>query len=368
MLPSDFRNLDKLPVTATGKLDRKALEKKASLLNEKQLKILPKNEVEKKILEIWEKCLDYPVIGTDINFFEVGGNSIKATQILSSIFKELECNITLKDIFNNPTIIDLSRFILNKNEDKGLTVKLNKIDPNLPSLFFIPPIIGSSTIFRELATKINSHYSAYGLQYKGFDYEILFDTSIQEMAVTFVEEIKKINKDKVVSLLGYSMGVPIAFEMTKILENDGYDVNLIFIDRGIYDKSEQDNIDIDSINEILEMELKHWFKEINEVDLYRVRKLTYNSLRVLNEYEVKGEIKSKIMTIEASKNLERTDMKDWSNYTYGDFSHFYLEADHYGILSPENLSELSKLIIKVFSELYIAENEYSETKFSPGKT
>ena len=368
MLPSYFRNLDKLPVTATGKVDRKALERKDSLFNEKQVKMLPKNEVEKKILEIWEKCLNYPVIGTDINFFEVGGNSIKATQILSSIFKELECNITLKDIFNNPTIIDLSRFISNKNEDKGLTVRLNKIDSNLPSLFFIPPIIGSSTIFRELATKMDTHYSAYGLQYKGFDYEIPFDSSIQEMAATFVEEIKKINKDKVLSLLGYSMGVPIAFEMTKILENDGYDVNLIFMDRGISDKSEEDDMDMDSINEILEMELKHWFKEINEVDVYRIKKLTFNSLRVLNKYEVKGKIKSKIMTIEASKNLERTEMKEWSNYTNGDFSHFYVEADHYGILSPGNLSELSKLIIGGFTEWYIAENEYSESEFSLGKT
>lgn len=363
MVPTHFRNLEKLPVTATGKVDRKMLESKDLSFNEKQILVAPKNKVEKKMLEIWEKCLSYPVISTDINFFEIGGNSIKATQILSSIFKELECNIALKDIFNNPTIIELSQLIINQNDDKELIVKLNKIDSNLSNLYFIPPIIGSSTIFKDLAIKLDTYYNIYGLQYKGFDYDVSFDKSIQEMANTFVKEIKKTNEDKAVSILGYSMGVTIAFEVTKILESEGYDVNLIFLDRGINEETDGHDIDIESVNEILEMELKFWLKEIKEVDSDRIKKLTFNSLQVLNNYKVEGKVKSKIITIEASKNLERTEMKYWKEFTSGDFKHFYIDTDHYGILNPENLSRLSKLIISGFTKYHFDENEYNEADF-----
>jgi amino acid adenylation domain-containing protein len=358
MVPSHFRNLDKLPITATGKVDRKVLERKGFQLNERQTQVIPKNEVEKKLLGIWERCLNQSGISTENNFFEVGGNSLKATQIVASVFRELQSNLTLKDIFNNPTIIELSRIILNQNKENGLIVKLNKIDSKKDDVFFIPPIIGSSTVFRNIAIKLNTNYNVYGLQYKGFDYETSFDDSIEEMAKTFIGEIKKITKSKSISLIGYSMGVPIAFEMAKILENEDYNLKLIFIDRGVYDQSESEELSKERVNELLEMELKHWIKEVKESDAGRIRDLIFNSSQILNNYQVTGKISSGIFAIEASKNYSKANMNNWRKYAEGNFEHCYIDSDHYGILNTEHSSTLVELIIKGCSKHIVTEMNY----------
>jgi amino acid adenylation domain-containing protein len=349
MIPSSLRNLEKLPLTASGKIDRKSLEKLGHSSLEERARILPKNNTEKKILEIWKKCLKHTGISTDSNFFEVGGDSLKATQILSLIYKELHGKISLKDIFNNPTIEELSSLLLGQKEDKSLLIKLNKVQPELLDIFVIPPILGSSTIYRKLAASLNSRFNVYGLQYKGFDNETPFDESIEEMAVTFISEIKSLNKSNSVWLMGYSMGVPIAFEMAKILESMNYDVHLIFIDRGVNDNS-SNNIPTtkEDIDKILETELKHWIREVNEKDINRIKRLIYWNLNLLNKYEVKGRLRSNVTAIEATNNHNPAMMDQWSNYTNGEFKHYKMDAYHYEILADHKISILTELINNSF--------------------
>nr|WP_314491734.1 non-ribosomal peptide synthetase [uncultured Chryseobacterium sp.] len=344
MIPTHFMNLDKLPVTATGKVDRKMLEKKNPLFSEKQVAVPPKNLVETKILEIWEECLKYPVKSTHVNFFEVGGNSIKATQILAMLFKEFNCDITLKDIFNNPTVVDLAEVLTNKTSDKSLIVRLNTIKAGLPNMYFIPPVIGSSTIFKSLGTAFNQTYNVYGIQYKGFDYDATFDRSIEEMAETCVAEILKAKNDKKIFLLGYSMGVPIAFEAAKKLEDIGYEVSLILVDRGPQDETSDHNLSKEQISEILKNELYDWTKDILDKDIKRIENMVFNNLNVLDKYRISGKVNADVITVEASENGSGTDMMTWKNFTSGNFSHSFIFANHYSIFDEENCAEFVKLM------------------------
>jgi acyl carrier protein/NRPS condensation-like uncharacterized protein len=116
MIPTYFVQLDSIPLTAHGKVDRKALphhEVKAGTGY-----IAPTNEIEEKLVNIWSEVLnvDEGIIGIDSNFFELGGHSLKAVNLKAMLYKEFNLKIRITEIFKTLTIRSLSRLI---NETSG---------------------------------------------------------------------------------------------------------------------------------------------------------------------------------------------------------------------------------------------------------
>jgi amino acid adenylation domain-containing protein len=118
MVPSYFVPLPEIPITANGKVDRRSLP-------DAQLKaganyVAPRNELENQLTGIWEDLLgvEKEVIGIDTNFFEIGGHSLKATILVSRIYKELHVKVPLSEVFGSSTIRGLARYITGavKNE------------------------------------------------------------------------------------------------------------------------------------------------------------------------------------------------------------------------------------------------------------
>ena len=105
MLPAHFVQLEELPLTSNGKLDKKALPDPEGLGMSTGVEyVAPRNEIEEKLVVIWEEILGTENIGVQDNFFELGGHSLKATQLISRINVELNVKINIKNIFIEPTI------------------------------------------------------------------------------------------------------------------------------------------------------------------------------------------------------------------------------------------------------------------------
>lgn len=123
MIPSFFMQIEKIPLTANGKIDRKALP--PPVLNVEEEIRAPGNEIEKKLVEIWSAVLEMQKssIGVDSNFFELLGHSLKATVMISSIHKELHVKIPLQEVFKNPTIKGLSGYIQGLTENKHTAIE-----------------------------------------------------------------------------------------------------------------------------------------------------------------------------------------------------------------------------------------------------
>lgn len=113
MVPSIFITLDSLPLTPSGKVDRKALPKPDKDEIEVEGYVEPRTETEKNIARIWSKILGISLekIGIDNNFFELGGHSLLATQVASHIRKFFNAEIPIRDIFNAKTIRSLALVI-----------------------------------------------------------------------------------------------------------------------------------------------------------------------------------------------------------------------------------------------------------------
>ncbi len=110
MIPSFFVRLSELPLSASGKLDRKALPEPNDSF-ESQNKDLPETVIEKKLADMWQNVLQSGVIYTGDNFFERGGHSLKANVLTTRIQKEFNIQISIRDIFDQPVLKDQARFI-----------------------------------------------------------------------------------------------------------------------------------------------------------------------------------------------------------------------------------------------------------------
>jgi acyl carrier protein len=113
MLPAAFINLETIPLTPNGKINRRYLECMDVSLESSQSYVAPSNEIEMNLVELWAEVLelDPENIGVNDNFFELGGHSLKATRVISKVSYRLGIDLPLESLFNLPTIAGMSEFI-----------------------------------------------------------------------------------------------------------------------------------------------------------------------------------------------------------------------------------------------------------------
>ncbi|WP_433582139.1 amino acid adenylation domain-containing protein [Paenibacillus amylolyticus] len=105
MIPSYFVELERLPLTPNGKMDRKALPAPEGEAGSGTEYVAPRNELEMKLAVIWQEVLGLvKEIGVYDNFFDIGGHSLRATTLAGKVFKELNVNLPLRDVFRHSTI------------------------------------------------------------------------------------------------------------------------------------------------------------------------------------------------------------------------------------------------------------------------
>ncbi|MFC2140701.1 amino acid adenylation domain-containing protein [Acidobacteriota bacterium] len=125
MIPTYFVELERIPLSASGKVDRGALPEPGAAPGGQGYKP-PQDPVEKELVKIWAELLniDRKLISIDDNFFQLGGHSLKATMVVSRVHKKLQIKLPLGEIFKAPTIRELSQRV-----KKLTTVRYEAIEP-----------------------------------------------------------------------------------------------------------------------------------------------------------------------------------------------------------------------------------------------
>jgi amino acid adenylation domain-containing protein/non-ribosomal peptide synthase protein (TIGR01720 family) len=112
MVPADYVFMDRLPLTLTGKVNRKALEEPAdSQLELDNDFVPPQTETEKFLVKVWTELLRRPQVGTRDNFFDLGGHSLLATQMIAKIYQKYQVELPVRKIYESPTILELAHVI-----------------------------------------------------------------------------------------------------------------------------------------------------------------------------------------------------------------------------------------------------------------
>ncbi|MBU8583612.1 lichenysin non-ribosomal peptide synthetase LicA, partial [Bacillus paralicheniformis] len=121
MIPSHFVELDEIPLTGSGKVDRKALLRHEVSVSGTAEYAAPRNEYEEKMVGIWQEVLGTEQVGIHDQFFELGGHSLKAMAMLAKIHKAFGVEVPLQVLFEKPTVAALSGFVSEAEKD-GYTV------------------------------------------------------------------------------------------------------------------------------------------------------------------------------------------------------------------------------------------------------
>ncbi|MBN3884983.1 MAG: amino acid adenylation domain-containing protein [Nostoc sp. JL34] len=121
MLPSVFVQLKALPLTTNGKVDRRALPVPDGDRPElEEVYVAPRSEMERAIATVWQEVLHLEKVGVNDNFFDLGGHSLLMVQVNSKLQEVINCNISIIEMFQNPTINSLTQYFNQKPEKQTL--------------------------------------------------------------------------------------------------------------------------------------------------------------------------------------------------------------------------------------------------------
>ena len=112
MIPSVFVTLETMPLTPNGKIDRKALPALPRARPKLEAAfVTPRSSLEQELKQIWSEVLGFDDLGIHDNFFDLGGDSLRAAQVVARIRRSLHLEVSLQDLFSAPTLAALADYV-----------------------------------------------------------------------------------------------------------------------------------------------------------------------------------------------------------------------------------------------------------------
>ena len=229
MVPAVFVPLASLPLSPNGKVDRRALPApELTLPTASSGFVGARDELELKLIKIWEKVLPVRPIGIDDNFFDLGGHSLLAVRLFALIEESFDRNLPLATLFQAPTVRELANVVRAESwpEPWSSLVVIQGQGKRTP--FFCVHASGGNVLeYHDLARLLGPDQPFYGLQAKGLNGKEEPHTTIKEMAAHYIKEMREVQPEGPYLLGGRSSGGTIAFEMACQLHASGEEVALL---------------------------------------------------------------------------------------------------------------------------------------------
>ena len=237
MVPAAFVELDALPLTPNGKLDRKALPAPVVTRDASAELVEPRTDTERLLAVIWKEILGVGTLGIDDDFFDLGGHSMLATQVVARIRKESTDTraVGVMDLFTHRTIRDLASFMVGEVTDDGprkLLYELTKPGRGKKKLTYVcvPYGGGSAIVYQPLADALPDGYALYSVAIPGHD------VGLEEQALPFDELTTRLAEevldrvDGPLALYGHcGVGSAITAEVARKLEAAGRELEVVYI-------------------------------------------------------------------------------------------------------------------------------------------
>lgn len=230
MIPNEIILITSFPLTPNGKIDRLKLSE--YIPRKDEIKVdFPINDIESKLLSLWQNVLRKNIISVNDDFFSIGGDSLSAVNLFILIEKVFQKHLPISILYQAPTISKLAKILAESSKDKIDFKSLVPIKPEgkKSPMFFIHGAGGNILLYKDLIKHLDPEIPMYGLQSKGLNGKDKILHSIEEMASHYLDEIKKIQPSGPYIFGGYCMGGTIAIEMAQNLKNQGEKVSAVFL-------------------------------------------------------------------------------------------------------------------------------------------
>lgn len=187
----------------------------------------PREQLEQQLQAQWEKLFGFAPIGRDDNFFELGGNSLLAARLLAEARQLTGRALPLATLLVAPTIGRLATLIQGgaplPSSSNLVPVRAGAGAP----LFLVHGLSGTVMECWPLVGAVRSERPVYGLQARGLDGEQLPQQRVEEMAASYIEQMRSVQAHGPYTLIGFSFGGLIALEMAQQLQGTGEQIELL---------------------------------------------------------------------------------------------------------------------------------------------
>ncbi|MCB1906474.1 MAG: amino acid adenylation domain-containing protein [Rhodocyclaceae bacterium] len=230
MCPSALISLEALPLTPNGKIDRARLPTPeahrgtchgASAAN-------PGDIVERHLLRIWEMVLGHESVGLHDNFFDLGGNSLLAVQLMDGIEKIFHQRLPLDSLWvRSATVAGLARQIRDGGNPAGSEALVPIKSGSRAPLFVVHTMGGNLFHYFHLARHLDAEQTVFGLQAHGVFGAGKPDRSIEAIAEKCIASMRLAQPEGPYRIAGFSSGGVVAYEIAQQLREQGRHVALL---------------------------------------------------------------------------------------------------------------------------------------------
>ncbi|MEU5730634.1 non-ribosomal peptide synthase/polyketide synthase [Streptomyces antimycoticus] len=231
MVPSAVVALERLPLTANGKLDRAALPAPDYSAGTGRGGRGPVTLREQLLCSIFEQVLGVSSVGAEESFFELGGHSLMAVRLVNRIRAVLGMEVPMRAVFEAPTVAGLLARIAESGEQKttDVLVPMRSTGDHAP-FFCAHAIMGLGWEYGWLADCAPERYPFYALRPRGLDTDSAeLPDSLSHMAADYVAQIRTVQASGPYHLLGWSFGGHVVQEMAAQLEEAGEEVAALVV-------------------------------------------------------------------------------------------------------------------------------------------
>lgn len=221
MIPSWFVLVEELPLSPNGKVDIKALPDPVLT---RELIEPPQSLYEQRMAEHWKTLLGLEQVGVQQDFFDLGGSSIKLIELIYLLKNEFNVEVAVSQLFKTSTLYGMAKtlehIIIGREVGAQPYLHYNKtntLEASAP-VFCFPPAGGHGLVYRRLAESMHQHHLI------AFNY--LMESNKVEQYADLIMVLQPAGGYR---LLGYSLGGNLAFEVAKVLESRGKNVESVVI-------------------------------------------------------------------------------------------------------------------------------------------
>jgi amino acid adenylation domain-containing protein len=243
MVPASFVTLNAFPLTPNGKVDRRALPPPEAEPRDSADFVAPATELERRIAAIWQELLHVPQVSRHDTFFELNGHSLLIVQLQASLRKRLNREITLLELFENPTVAGIARLLDEKEDAKRVAtaevspghadwkclVPVQTEGKRTPLFFVVGYLDPEETheILSRLVPHLGPDQPIYGLRPRWMGGHGKAYASIGEMASECLADIRSVQPKGPYLIGGYCVAGSVAFEMAHQMVREGEEVGML---------------------------------------------------------------------------------------------------------------------------------------------
>ncbi|WP_336030428.1 AMP-binding protein [Geodermatophilus sp. FMUSA9-8] len=229
MVPEQVVLLPALPRTERGKLDRAALPPAAA---HDPGACPPRTDWERVVAAVFARVLGLEQVGRDGDFFDLGGDSLAAEELLAAVASELDVSgVTLSTtlLAEAPTVEAFAAAVRRHRRPVHPTLLRLRDDGDRPPLFCVAGAGAVAVGFRPLAQRLPADQPVLALQAHGLEGGGRPDGSVEEMAARALRTLRDVRSHGPYRLAGHSLGALVALEMAHRLRAEGEDVELLAV-------------------------------------------------------------------------------------------------------------------------------------------